>query len=235
MVNEIYTRTGRQVASAVKDKFGDIGAVQIDDTMILRWINQGIDSIVSTNPFLKRQAQTALLAGQGVYSLATAFPGLRIMQYDMVLCDGRKLEHIPFAKFQEVVGDTDGHSGVTEGRPAYFTEYGGSLTLWPTPSETVANGLTLYFAAYPDEVTTLDTEPLTVPDRFFGSLVDYVHAQALELDEDYEASQIKLQHHELGMQRQLERENISPTDFYPTVTDTTAMDIGEHSHGIGYI
>lgn len=217
MVAETFTYDGNRLAQEVYDRFGDVGAVQINSTMILRWINDGVRSIVQQNPFLKRTATTHVVAGQSVYSFETAFPSARIVQFDLVSVKGTPLEFVNFTDFQRrIMAPQDVPTPV--GTPTTATSYGGALTLWPTPGETIANGLTIYFAAYPDDMTDL-AEKLPVPDRFYNALRDYVFAQALELDDNFEAAAAKMVQHEQGLQREFGREDKSPTDFYPVSRD----------------
>lgn len=211
---ELYTLTGARLAQDVEDKFGDTGSVQIDRTMILRWINNGVRSIVAQNPFLKMTAQTNLVAGQNVYSLGESFISARVMQYDSITANGRPLHILPFPEFQKVISGAA--IGDATGVPTVATDYGGTITLWPVPTETVANGLVLYFSAYPVEMTDI-TATLPLPDRFYNALLDYVHAQALELDDNFEAAQAKYAQHEVHLQRQFNREDRIGTAFYPTM------------------
>lgn len=233
MVVEISTITGTTLATEIKDRFGDVGAVQINDTMILRWINQGVLDIISQTPYLKQTAQTNLLAGQSVYSMSAAFPAARVVRYDAVTAGGKKLKFLPFAQFQEIIPDAGESDSPLPADPAYFTEYAGTITLWPEPRESVSNGLVIYFSAYPEQMTDLANQ-LPVPDRFFNSLRDYVMAQALELDENFEASQLKMAQMRNGLTEQFGREDESPTDYYPTITDTTAQDYGARQYHDGW-
>lgn len=212
-MREVTTLTGLRLATEVKNKFGDTGAVQITNDMILSWINNGVRAIVAQAPYLRSTAVSSLIAGQSVYALGTAFPAARIMQYDAVVANGRKLKFMPFAEYQTLMDERLD----TPGQPTIATEYGGTLTLWPTPEATVSGGLVLYFSAYPEEMTELEAL-LPVPDRFYNALLDFVHAQALELDDEFEAAQSKLSQHEVHLQRQFERENRSPTDWYPAIS-----------------
>ena len=220
MVAETFTYKGSRLAEELYDRFGDVGAVQINSTMALRWINDGVRAIVAQNPFLKKTATTHIVAGQSVYPFETAFPTAKIVQFDMIVAQGTRLEFLPFPEFEKRLAAPDGIPTPT-GRPAVVTSYGGSLTLWPTPAESVPNGLAIYFSAYPDDLQDLD-ELLPVPDRFYNALRDYVFAQALELDDNFEAAAVKMQQHEMGLQREYERENKSPTDFYPVSRDPDA-------------
>lgn len=209
---EIYTYTGSRLASDVKDKFGDTGAVQITDTMILRWINNGVQAIVAQTPFLKGTAQTNVVAGQSVYVLGSI--ATRVQQFDAIAYNGKPLKFVPWSEF---LGYVNGASADVEGTPEFASEYGGSITIWPKPAEDLANGLTVYFVQYPEQMTDI-TDTLPVPDRYYNALLDWVHAQALELEDNFQGAQAKLSQHEVHMQRQFERENRSPTDFYPTIT-----------------
>jgi len=216
VVNEIYTYPAQRVADEVKARFDDLGAVQINDDMLLRWINDGIRAVVAQNPFLKQTAVTPLIAGQGAYQLSTAFPTSRIMQYDTITVENTVMRMVPWPEFQRRIAGEDREK---TGRPFMASEYGGTITLWPTPTETVANGLTIYFTAYPEDVASL-TDLLPIPDRFYNTLRDYVFAQALELDENFEAASLKMRQHQEGLTLEFGREDRSPTDFYPTIVDT---------------
>ena len=211
---EIYSLTGTRLSTDVKDKFGDTGNVQITDAMILRWINNGVRSIVAQNPFLKMTAQTNLIAGQNVYSLGESFTTARVMQWDSITVQGRPLQFLPWAEFQKIIAGTP--AAEAEGRPTIASDFGGTLTLWPVPNETIANGLVLYFSAYPAEMADI-AATLPLPDRFYNALLDYVHAQALELDDNFEAAQAKYAQHEVHVQRQFNREDRIATAFYPTM------------------
>ncbi len=211
---ELYSYTGNRLATGVKDKFGDVGSVQIDDAMILAWINNGIRQIVAQNPFLKKTAVCNLVAGTAAYDISTAFPAERVIAYHSIVVNGVPIKMVAFSEYLALI--EAGTLTTTRGTPQYGTDFGGTLTLWPTPDTTVANGIRIYFSAYPADLTAL-ANTLTVPDRFYNALEDYVFAQALELDENFEAAQIKLGHFEVENQRQFERENASPTDFYPTM------------------
>ena len=214
MVAEIFTYAGTRIATDVEDKFGDAGNVQITREMILRWINDGIRHIVQSNPFLKLTAQTNLVAGQNVYTLSSAFPSSRIESIHSITIEGRPLEIIPFAEYQGHVGAASAEE--TEGTTKWATIYGDTVTVWPVPTTSVINGVNIYFSAYPAEVTDI-TATLPIPDRLFNALNDWVFAQALELDKNFDAAAAKRAHAEDAIRRQGEQEHKSPTDFYPAM------------------
>ena len=212
---EQYTYSGERVAQEVLDKAGDVGNAQITRAMLLVWINNGIRSISSQHSFLEGAASTNLIAGQGVYDLATLFATERIQSYEAITVSGRNLKIIPFGEYTALLDRND--AAASTGTPTVGVVRGTSLTVWPVPDTTVAGALTIYYSSMPADLTDL-ADTLTLPDRFYNALVDYVSVQALELDENFEAAQIKLAQHEAGVRREFEREHISPTDFYPTIT-----------------
>ena len=215
---ETYTYTGDQLGLQVKQKFGDTGSVQITDPMLLGWINNGARQIAQQNPFIEGIAQTGLIAGQNVYDLVALFTTQKMAEIVQIVLNGKSLDLIPFSEFQAVIiNDQAFVGGVAQGvpvsRPTVGSIFAQKLNLWPTPGITLANGISIYYKAYPADLAVI-TGKITVPDRFYNALFDYVMAQALELDENFSASQIKLSHFQDDVRREWDRENFSPTDFY---------------------
>jgi hypothetical protein len=210
---ETYTKTGQQVATDVQEKFGDTGQVQITDAMILRWINDGQREIASNDLPLNGTAVSNLLAGVSTYDLTTITAKVRnILQ---VQVNGQFIELLQFPEFSQFVrSNTDQSSTSSIG-----TIWNGALRLWPVPSASIVGGLVIDYSAYPDEISAL-SQPITVPDRFFRALCDWVLSQALELDENYDAAQVKLGHYENRVTKQLGRTHESPSDYYHVVEPT---------------
>jgi hypothetical protein len=214
---ESYTFVGSDVAQDVRDKFGDAGSVQITDLMLLRWINDGQREIASDAEFIQGTASTNLIAGQAVYDLTALFTGTSIRSLTQIVGNGHVVKMIPFTEYQKLIDNTLAANAQTQDEPINVAVWGGALSLWPTPKSTIAGGLVIYYTAYPTDLTAL-TDALTVPDRYNGALQDYVFAQALELDENFEDSQAKLGHFNTKVQLQRGRLGESPDDGYATIT-----------------
>jgi hypothetical protein len=217
---ELYTKTGQNVADEVQQKFGDIGSVQITPAMILSWINNGQRKITDDAPFIEASASTASLAGQAAYDLAALFAASRIQNIQSIYYSGQPLDIIPWQQFQPLVAANALPAatiinGATAGASASI--WGSVLTIFPTPQDSTANAITVYFHQYPVELAAIGNA-LTVPDRYYNALVEYVFAQALLLDENFAAAEQLLTHHEQSLQRQRGRADESPTDFYGGVT-----------------
>ncbi len=213
MPAELYSYTGSDLALEVKRQFGDTGNVQITDDHILRWINNGQRSIASTSPFLEATFTTNLLAGQAEYNLNALMAASRVQSYASVVANGRKLRFVAWQKYL----DDDFRDDFDDDDPWVYTEFAGKITLVPAPQDSVPAGLTIYFMQWPADLEAI-ADDLTVPDRYYNSLVAYVLARALELDENFDAAANQLQQHASALAVEIGRDQLNPTDAYPFVT-----------------
>lgn len=208
---DTYSYRGTDIAEQVKNKFGDLGGVQVTDEMILSWINNGQRDIAATSNFLQRLASTDVIANQAMYALDALFANQRMLGYEQITLDGEPVKMLQFGDFQKRLrGDTS----IEDTIGAIWEN---ALYLWPVPTSDLADGLTIYYHAYPADLGSI-TDALTVPDRFFNILIDYVHSEALEVEESFEAAAAVKQRAAIGLRGELERDTISPTAFYPTIT-----------------
>jgi hypothetical protein len=214
MANETFSYRGTRLAQEVKDQFGDTSGAQITDGMLLTWINNGIREIAVAHPYLETSATTNILAGINVYNMRMVFPANRIQTFSMVLANGRPLTHHSIADYKRMIEKVS--EVENKGAPTDYTVFGGSLTLWPTPTETVTKGLTLYFYQMPEDVTTLD-DILTSPDRYYNALKEFVLGQAKVLNDDLDGAALAFQRHEQSVQRQFAQQTESPNAYYPTI------------------
>lgn len=213
---ETFSYTGAQLAAEVKSQFGDTGNVQITDTLILRWINNGQRDIAKSNPWNEKVYVTNLIADQATYDLNMLMSAERVQSYSSIVAADRVLQVIPWAEYLSTIRGLTAPTGVNR-EPMYASEYGGQLTIWPTAPESVVSGLTIYYVAWPADLATI-TDDLTVPDRFYNALVDYVFARALQLDENFEAAAALQESHDRALAGEMQRDNMNPTDYYPSIT-----------------
>lgn len=207
---ETYTRKGQDVADDVQSKFGDTGQVQITDAMILDWINSGQREIASNGFTLEGTAVTNLIGSQSVYDLSAVTDAIRnVVQ---VRVNGAYVQMLQYPEFAQFVRDNT----AVNANSSIGAIYAGVLHLWPAPAASIVQGLVIDYTAYPADLAAL-ANSLTVPDRFFQALCDWVLAQALELDENYDAGQTKLGHYENRITKQLARTHESPSDYFHVV------------------
>lgn len=213
-MTELFNYTGTRLATELKNQAGDTAGAQYTDAMILVWINNGIREIATNHPFIETHAQTNLLAGLNTYDIDKVMPNSRVQEFSMVTAAGRALRHFAFPEFKRLV--EQGNRETAAGQPTSYTVFGGVLTLWPTPEETVARGLALYFHRMPEDLNSLD-DKLTVPDRFYNSLKDYVLGEMQVLDANPEAAALSFQRHERSVQAQSVKHRDLPGDSYPQI------------------
>lgn len=211
MPRDYYTKTGDDVATDVKRIFGDEALVELKNTDLLRWTNAAQREIASSHTVLKGKASHNLVEGQSLYTIPLDSP---VAQVQGVHVEGIPLKGVSFQTAQETIlkDDPDLES---KGEPKMWYEWDGDLYIYPAPADTVADGLTLYYLAYPTNLTAL-SQTLSVPDRFYNQIVDYVLAQAYRLDENWQATAYQDARFRDSMNRHLAKEDIVDSQFYPT-------------------
>jgi hypothetical protein len=211
MPRDYYTRTGTEVATDVKRIFGDEALVELRDSDILRWINAAQREISTSHTVLKGKASHDLVAEQTLYTMPLDSP---VAQVQGVHVDGKPLKGTSFQSAQETILRDDPEMK-SSGEPRIWYEWDGDLYIHPAPAESKENGLELFYLAYPASLTGLSSN-LTVPDRFYNQIVDYVLSQAYRLDENWQATAYQDARFRDSMNRHLAKEDIVDAQFYPT-------------------
>ncbi len=214
MPAETFTKTTVDVSDRVRTTFGDTSGAQVTDAMMIRWINDGQQEIINNNPVLKGTKYTDYVAGTTEYT----FPTDSVQFIEAVYVDGRPIKNLSPQEYREYVLEMDPELEALSAYPSIWYERNGVITFYPKGTTTYTNGLKLEYVKTPATVNAISSSTyLTIPDRYLNHLVDYVLAQALELDENYTASQYKKAQFREGLDRLNQRENISQLDYYPTV------------------
>jgi hypothetical protein len=212
MPAEEFTHTGTDVADRIRGQFGDVSGAQVSDATILRWINDGQREIVNSNPILRDVKITDLVAGQTDYT----FPSDKVLVIEAIYISGYPITSISSQEAREYVMTHDPEGNVTADRPEVWWERAGVITFYPKPTSTITNGFKLEYIKVPTSITAF-SQTLAVPDRYFNELVNYVTAQALEMDENYDAAALKERQFRNGLNRLNQQDNISQYDLYPSV------------------
>ncbi len=214
MPAETFTRTTLDVADRVKVSFGDTSGSQITDDMLIRWINDGQQEIVNNNAILKDTKFSDVIAAQSDYT----FPTDKVQYIEAVYIDGRPVKNVTPQEFREFILKEDPNLIAKADVPLLWQERAGIITFYPVPQKTFIGGLKLEFVKQPTAITTISGATiLSIPDRYLNELVSYVMAQALELDENFNAAEVKRGHFREGLDRQYLRENTSQISKYPQV------------------
>tara|TARA_R110002020_G_scaffold404912_1_gene614984 strand:+ start:22187 stop:22837 length:651 start_codon:yes stop_codon:yes gene_type:complete len=206
------TKTFGALALDVKRIFGDESGVQLDNADIQRWANAAQMEIVTTNKAIKAKSTLITVPGTAKY----LFPDVKIQQIESLHYDNAPIPNVPFAQAETQIMNAD-PGQIENGAPVLWYEWDGELTLWPNPDD--ARNLTLYYTAYPEELTGITTELLSVPDKFYNAVVDYVLMKCYEMDEAFDASQLAEQRFRATLDGQMEDERQAANMTYPVIQD----------------
>lgn len=178
MTAPTVTRTVQDLAIEVKRLFGDESGVQIVDADIIRWINFGQVEICSKTRVLKGVSIGTLTVGVNVVPTPTDY-----LEMEAVWIDGVMIRAISWEDFRSI-----GTNKNEVGNPLSWFLYANMINLWPVPN--LANEIKIFYAKKPDDVNSLG-DSLSLPDRYFDRLKEYVMSKAYELDEDWTAHQVQ--------------------------------------------
>lgn len=212
MPAEEFSFTGDDLAFRVRSQFGDMSGAQLGDPALLSWINDGQREIVNSNPILRDTKITNIVAGQADYS----FPSDKVLVVEAVYVSGYPITNMTPQEARAYIKTQDPEATAKSDRPFVWYERAGVITFYPVPEKTITNGLKLEYIKNPTPLAAL-TSAISIPDRYFNELVNYVIAQALEMDENYDAANMKHRQFRDGLDRQNLKDTISQDALYPQV------------------
>lgn len=204
------TRLVSEVMTAVKRQFGDESGVQLEDSDIIRWINDAQDVIVAKTKVLKAKSSSPAVAGQASYT----FPSENIHQVESIHYNGYRIPNMPFTEAEEYVFSAD-PTKTAVGTPELWYEWAGTFTFWPAPGDEF--DISLYYTRRPTRVATAN-DTLGVPDKFYQDVVRYVLQNAYEMDEDLPNAQAKGSQFDQSINEFSEEDRSSQNMTYATIT-----------------
>lgn len=196
----------------VKRTFGDESGVQIDDTDILRWINDATQEIANANGLTETKVSTNAIMNQASYGFPPNCNNIRTIKYQ-----GNYVQNISLAEADETVNNPDDFAQFPVGTPLYWWAWAGSYVLYPKPDANITGGITVYYSSFPFTVTS-DTDVPGIGIEYHPRIVEYCLTQAYELDEDWEAVQAKQSQYVSALNDQLEEEKWTGRQHYPVIT-----------------
>lgn len=209
MPAEEFSYVGNDVALRVRAQFGDTSGAQLSDVSLLSWINDGQREIVNSNPILRASKTTDVIKDQADYS----FPSDKVQVIEAVYIDGFPIDNATPQEAREFIRKADPTALATADRPQIWYERAGIITFYPKPNKNISNGLKLEYIKSPTMLTTLSSA-IGIPDRYFNELVNYVNAQALEMDENYDAANFKHRQFRDGLDRLFTKDTVSQDAVY---------------------
>lgn len=172
------------VAARVKRQFGDESGVQVTDADIVRWINDAQRDIGQAQEIIETIATQTSVAGQQAYNLPTDIINLRAVYYNSV-----KLEPISLQQFDTYINEVGDPANPESGTPTLVYIWANDLNFYPIPDVT-GDTIKLYYSQFPADVVNL-SDPLSLPIKYDNRIVEYCLQQAYELDENFDAANLK--------------------------------------------
>lgn len=197
----------------IKRLFGDEAGVQINDNDITRWANEAQMSIVTANGALKAKSTLPSVVNQGTYT----FAGLNIQQIASLHYDGQLIPNTPFAEAERLLMLKDLQQATPYGTPEMWYEWAGEFTLWPAPA--AVKDITIYYTAYPAVLTGDPSQALSMPDKWYPAIVNYIMSKAYEMDEDHQASQVAEQRFQTSLNMQSGEEREAQDMAFPVIQE----------------
>lgn len=198
------------IISRVKRTFGDESGAQITDDDIIRWINDAQNEISQTMKLFETTGVQTTVAGTNDYFLPDTLIDLRAVYYD-----GQPLDYLSEQEFDEHIRRVHESPMDNIGTPRHYTSWGNKISLYPGPAE--GKTLEIRFICFPVQVTAT-TDDIPLPMRYHMRVLESVLASAYELDENYEAHQMKYQQFAGSLMGQAGDEEWDGKSEYPTIT-----------------
>lgn len=196
----------------VKRTFGDESGVQLDESDILRWANEGLLAIIARNRVLRTKSSQSTVIGQADYDFAS----LSIYEISSLELNGQFLPNVPFEDAELRIMALDPQRTQT-GQPQYWYVWDDVFTLWPVPD--AAYSLTLRYVRTPAKLTGMTTDVIDIPDKYYSALTDYILSKCYEMDEDWQAQQAKVQAFEAAVNMHGQEERSAQEMSYPVIRE----------------
>lgn len=202
----------------VKRNFGDESGVQITDADIIRWINDGQRQIVLMNEgLLENRATSDSVAGQNEYSLPADILVLKHIQFkDQGQDSYFNVKPLNLNDFNAYI---DGWDGTTfqRGTPTVYTVFAGKILFFPTPDTAQTAAIKVYYNRKP-VVVVLTTDTPDLPELYHEALVKHCLTMAYQLDEDWDAAQLKVQDRDSDISLLRGRDDWKQQGTYPLIS-----------------
>ena len=199
-----------EIQDRVKGIFGDPGSVQIDDAMILNWINDGQTDICRKAECLMNIQTQSVSVGVTAYNYPTDF-----IREQSVKIGGIKLCRLTLTSIDVLFPDREADNFT--GRPLYYFHWNRQINLYPKPDVNITNGLTLWYIRNATILTSSAQIP-EIPSIFHEDLVEYCFYRALQFDENWTAAKEKKAEYDTRLLQTIYDSRNEVEESYPAVT-----------------
>lgn len=208
----------------VRSQFGDATGIQIQDTDIYNWINNGMREIAYASDLMQTRAEADVMQGQSDYT----FPDDILTMYN-VRWMGVVLKALSTQEKDNFLQAADSTiSQSQQGIPICYWVWARTITLYPTPSASGQSALVAYYTRVPATVTK-PSDMLDIPIEFHNALLAKVLQWAYEKDENWQAAQIKQNQYDISVARMAQDSAFDEHEAYPHIT-VSVRDSGDSSY-----
>lgn len=202
----------------VKRQFGDESGVQLTESDILRYINEGQRQIVMQNEGLLEKTATAnAVVGQQEYDPPVDMLILQGISYkspdDVAYY---KLKGLSYQQFNEYVDGWDGDA-YSRSTPLVYSVFASKILLFPIPDRSKTSAIKVFYNRTPVDVAASPDTP-DLPLLYHDALVKHCLKMAYEMDEDWDAAQAKGSQLDADVAVLRGREGWKNEEVYPTIT-----------------
>jgi hypothetical protein len=156
-----------------------------DDDPLNDWINAAMHEFEEAYPwpFLETVFDAALFTGSpNISPIADLFKPINIKVSVNNVVGHNYLTYVSKAQF-----DQEFSNQAQRGRPQIYTQYGGTLTVWPVPDKDTYSARVSYIRSVPE--ITVDGDSFDLPSRYHYTIVQGAAIRALEAESEEERAQ----------------------------------------------
>jgi len=206
------TTSVQEIVRQVQRLFGDTSEAQIYAQDILDWINAGQMEIARQTECLQglQKINTSVDDPTDGIILPDDFIKERRVTYNNILLARTTLEDLDTLRLATTPSTTDGNS-------LYYYIWGGSMFLWPDPTNIGVDFYKLWYVRAPSLVSQ-SSDQLSIPYHMHDDIIRFCLMRAKELNEDEQG--VDRISGELSIRMAQNREeSFTPSDSYPVVRD----------------
>lgn len=202
----------QDIMTRLKRTFGDEAGVQILDADIFRWINDAQREIAYQNDALQTKGTSSTVVGQQSYNLPADCLTLKSLWVNGFLVDMKSM-----TQAEEDIIALGTPNTLQQGQPQFYWIWANQINFYPVPDSNGTNNIVIFYNRSAVQVTA-STDSLDLSETYHNAIMQYVLAQAYELDEDWTASSAKTQQFNSSLNDLSENETWNGRRVYPTIT-----------------
>jgi hypothetical protein len=202
--------TVAEVTDRVKQSFGDDSGVQLTDAQLIRWVNDGLLEVAESIDIFQKRVAVTTTPNQAGYSIPA-----NLIRIEALNLNDTPLKVMSRAQANEYIEKAEANDSTLADTPRVYWVWGNEIFLYPTPSTT--DTLHLFYVSTPTTITS-NADSIPLPDTYRNRLVEFCLRQAYEMDENFEASQLKEQQFRGALNGMRSNTDTPRSDFYDQIT-----------------